>query len=82
MDIAICVLPDDIGPMKNGAVKSLSMQWMLLLKAHIIAKTKVPLTIIINLINLVHQRSPLLEADLLLCWNLFVYKLTDELVLI
>jgi hypothetical protein len=26
MEIAICVFPDDIGPMKNGAVKSRSMQ--------------------------------------------------------
>ena len=26
MDIAIWVLPEDIGPMKNGAVKSLSRQ--------------------------------------------------------
>ena len=49
MEIAICVLPDDIGPMKNGAVKSLSMQWILLLNAHMIAKTKahLPLSLIL-----------------------------------
>ena len=49
IEIAICVLPDDIGPIKKGAVKSLSMQWMLLLKAHIMAKTKahLPLSLIL-----------------------------------
>ena len=26
IDMPICVLPDDIGPMKKGAVKSLSIQ--------------------------------------------------------
>ena len=37
MDMPICVFPDDIGPMKNGAVNNLSMQWILLRNAHIIA---------------------------------------------
>ena len=35
MDMAICVLPEDIGPIKKGAVNNRSMQWMLLRKAHI-----------------------------------------------
>lgn len=38
IDIAICVFPEDIGPMKNGAVNKRSIQCILLLKAHIIAK--------------------------------------------
>ena len=38
MDIAICVFPDDIGPIKNGAVNKRSMQCILLRKAHMMAK--------------------------------------------
>ena len=38
IEIAICVFPDDIGPMKKGAVNKRSMQWILLRKAHIMAK--------------------------------------------
>ena len=37
IEIAICVLPDDIGPIKNGAVNKRSIQCMLLRKAHIMA---------------------------------------------